>query len=55
VNVYVAFRSPHPEEETVKDVLKEMQDNNIDVKQLEKWSANHCQKVESSTEKGSSS
>jgi transcriptional regulator NrdR family protein len=47
--VYVAFRSPHPEEETVKDVLREMQDSNIDVEQLEKWSANHCQKVESST------
>jgi hypothetical protein len=45
--VYVAFRSPHPDEGTVKDALKKLQDNNIDVKQLEKWSANHCQKVES--------
>jgi len=49
VNVYVYFRSPHPEEATMKDVLKELQDKNIDVKQLEISSGNHCQKVESST------
>ena len=49
VNVYVFFRSPHPDEATVNDVLKELQDKNIDVKQLMVMSANHCQKVESST------
>jgi len=30
----VAFRSRHPEEATVKLVLKELQDNHIDDKQL---------------------
>ena len=55
VNVCVYFRSPHPEEATVKDMLKELQDKNIDVKQLEISSGNHCQKVESSTKRGSSS
>jgi len=47
VFVYVSFRNPYPEEATVKDVLKELQENNIDVKQLEILSANYCQNVES--------
>ena len=55
VTVYVAFRSPHPDAGTMKDVLKEMEDNNIEVKHLEMWSANHCQEVESSTKRGRSS
>jgi hypothetical protein len=32
------------------DVLKELQDNNIDVSQLVEWKASHCQQAESSKE-----
>jgi len=46
----VGYRSQHPEEETEKDVLKELKDNNIDVSQLVEWTADHCQQAESSTE-----
>ena len=52
---YVVFRSKYPAEDAVKDMLKDLQDNNIDVKQLEMSIANHCQPVESSTEGWSSS
>jgi hypothetical protein len=51
----VLYRTPNPDEETVQDVLNELQENNIDVSQLVDWSANHCQQAESSTEEGSSS
>ena len=43
VFIYVAFRSKHPEEATVKKVLKELQDNNIDVSQLAMLRTDHCQ------------
>jgi len=46
----VAYRSNPPDEATVKDVMKELQKNNIDVRQLAKWPADHCQQAESSTE-----
>jgi len=36
------YRTPHPDEETVKRVLKELKKNNIDVSKLVDWSANHC-------------
>jgi hypothetical protein len=42
----VAYRSSHPDEETVKDVLKALQENNIDVSQLLEYSADHCPKFE---------
>jgi len=48
VKVCVAFRSKHPAEATMKDVLKELQDNNIDVSKLAISRTNHCQKEESS-------
>ena len=32
------------------DVLKELQENNIDVSQLVEWPVDHCQQAESSTE-----
>jgi hypothetical protein len=37
----------------VNEVLSELQANNIDVTQLEHWSANHCQEPESSATGGS--
>jgi hypothetical protein len=49
----VAFRSKDPDIITAKDVLKDLQDNNIDVSQLVEWTADNCQEAESSTEEGS--
>jgi hypothetical protein len=47
--VYVVFRSSRPDKETMKKVMKELQDNNIDVSQLVEFSADHCQQLESPT------
>ena len=49
VSVYVPFRSPHPDEATVKDVLGDLQDI-IDVNQLVELKADHCQQAQSSAE-----
>jgi len=38
----------------VKDELKDLQENNIDVSQLIVWPKDHCQQAEYSTEVGSS-
>jgi hypothetical protein len=46
VYVYVAYRSKHPEEATVMGVLKELEDNNIDVSQLAISRTDHCQQEE---------
>jgi hypothetical protein len=43
VFVYVGFRTQHPDEATMKGVMKELQDNNIDISQLEEMTADHCQ------------
>jgi Lhr-like helicase len=43
VFVYVSFRSHHPDEATMKEVLKELQDNNMDISQLVELKADHCQ------------
>ena len=40
---YVLFRSQHPDKATVKDVLKELKKNHIDVCQLAEYSRYHCQ------------
>jgi hypothetical protein len=50
----VGFRSKHADVAKVKDVLQDLQDNNIDVSQLVELRLDHCQKVESSIEVGSS-
>ena len=50
VSVYVPFRSPHPDWATVKDVLRDVQDNIIDVNQLVELKADHCQQAQSSEE-----
>jgi hypothetical protein len=39
----VVYRSQHPDEETVKEVLKELKENNIDVSQLVEYGTDHCQ------------
>jgi hypothetical protein len=55
VYVYVAFRRKPPDEDTVKNVLKDLQDNDLHVNQLQLSKVNHGQQLESSTEGGSSS
>jgi hypothetical protein len=37
VSVFVAYRRPIPDEETVKAVKKELRKNNIDYSQLADW------------------
>jgi len=54
VTVYVAYRSQHPDQETVNEVNRVLQDNNVDVTQLVNWSADHCPPAESSAASGSS-
>jgi hypothetical protein len=39
----MTFRINRPDEATVKDVLKVLQENNVDVSQLVGWTADHCQ------------
>jgi hypothetical protein len=48
VYVYLEFRSNRPEVATVKDVLKDLQENNTNVSQLVDWATDHCQQGESS-------
>jgi hypothetical protein len=50
----VAFRSQHPDEGKVKEVLKELQDNKVDASQKLKFRADYCHYAEFSTEGGSS-
>jgi beta-lactamase superfamily II metal-dependent hydrolase len=39
---YVGYRSQHPEEETVEEVKKKVQENNIDGSQLVEFPVDHC-------------
>jgi hypothetical protein len=50
VSVYGVFRSRHPDGATKKEVLKKLQENNVDTSQLVELSTDNCQQVESSTE-----
>jgi len=43
VTVYVGFRKSHPDIATVLQMLKKLQENNIDFTQLVITSTNHCQ------------
>jgi len=52
--LYVTFRSKHPDEATVKEVLKVLQDNNIDISKMVELRGDHCQQAESSTARRSS-
>jgi len=55
VTVSVAFRSTHPDISTVLQMVKKLQDNNIDVTPFMITSTNNCLQAEFSTEGGSSS
>jgi hypothetical protein len=44
----VSYRKQHPDKKTKERVLKELQENNIDVNQLVDWPAEHCQREEHS-------
>jgi hypothetical protein len=50
----VWYQSKLPKQETEKDVLKYLQENNIDVSQLVVWPKDHCQQAEFSTKVGRS-
>jgi len=43
---FVEHQSKLPELETMKDVLKDLQENIIDVSQLVVWPKDHCQQAE---------
>jgi hypothetical protein len=48
VSYYVAYRSYRPEEATVNEVHRVMQENYIDTSRMVEWPANHCQEPNSS-------
>ena len=52
--VFVGYQSKLPELETMKDVLKNFQENIIDVIYLVVWPKDHCQQTEYLKELGSS-
>jgi hypothetical protein len=54
VDVYVAYRKPFPDEETVKRVKKELKKNNIEYSQLANLSIKNCNFTDSSSENGNS-
>jgi hypothetical protein len=54
VDVYVAYRRPFPDEETVKRVKKELKKNNIEYSQLADLSVTNCNFTDSSLEDGNS-
>jgi len=41
-------------EETVEEVMNDLQENNTDFSQLVEWKADHYEQAESSTERGCS-
>ena len=41
-NVYVGFRSKHPDNETVNDVFNDLQENDINVIELDAYGTDHC-------------
>jgi hypothetical protein len=43
------FRSISPDVATVQEVLKQLPDNNIDIRHLAEMTADHCQQAEKST------
>jgi hypothetical protein len=55
VYVYVAYRRQHPDKATVKRVLKELQENNIDISHLMEYKTDHCQQAESSEDEDGNS
>jgi hypothetical protein len=53
MSVYVLYQSKHLDIATVKLVLMEVPENNIDVSQLVEWTVDHCPQAEPSTERRS--
>ena len=45
VLIYVAFRSAHPDDATMKDVKKALRDDNINFSQLKYWNASRCRNL----------
>jgi len=41
-NIYVGYRSKHPDKQTLKDVVKDLQENDINVVQLVASWTKHC-------------
>ena len=52
--VIAAYGSSRPNEETVEEVMNDLQENNTDFSQLVEWKADHYEQAESSTEGGCS-
>jgi hypothetical protein len=42
VFLYVAFRNPNPDEDTLNDVKKDLRRNGLDFNQLVKWETKYC-------------
>jgi hypothetical protein len=42
VCIYVAFRTPNPDEETLDDLKKDLEKNDLDFNQFVKFESNHC-------------
>jgi hypothetical protein len=42
VCVYVAFRTPNPDEQTLDELKKELRENGLDFNHLVKWENEHC-------------
>jgi beta-lactamase superfamily II metal-dependent hydrolase len=40
--IYVGYRSQHPDQQTVEEVVKKLQENNIDVSVLVAFPIDHC-------------
>jgi hypothetical protein len=50
VYVYVAYRRQQPDKATVKRVVNELKENNLDINQLTEYKKDHCPQTESSDE-----
>jgi hypothetical protein len=55
VIIWVAYRKPFPDEETVNLVKEKLKQNNIEYSQLDEWPMENCTEADSSTEEGCSS
>ena len=49
-DAYVLYRNQYPDKTTVKDVLKKLKENKIDISQFVEYGTDHCQKGEELTE-----
>ena len=54
MDVYVVYRKPFPDEETVKRVKKELKKNNIEYSDLAEFSMENCNFEHSSSEEENS-